>query len=67
MTLLRFSSVTHAFDQSARLVPLSFVGGGRAVEITLPASRAVAPPGPYMLFVVNADGVPSEARIMLLN
>ena len=67
VTLLRFSSVTHAFDQSARLVPLSFVGGGRAVEITLPASRAVAPPGPYMLFVVNANGVPSEGRIMLLN
>jgi hypothetical protein len=50
----------------ARLVPLSFAGVGRGISITLPASRAAAPPGPYMLFLVNASGVPSEARIMLL-
>ena len=67
VTLLRFSSVTHAFNQSARLVPVSFARGGRAVEITLPASRPAAPPGPYMLFLVNAAGVPSEGRILLLN
>jgi len=64
--LIRFSSVTHAFDMGARLVPLTFSPGGRSLTITLPASRAAAPPGPYMLFLVNADGVPSEARIVLL-
>ncbi len=64
--LIRFSSVTHAFDMGARLVPLSF-SGGRSLTIAMPASRAAAPPGPYMLFLVNADGVPSEARILLLN
>ena len=67
VNLIRFSSVTHAFDQSARLVPLTFVPGGRVVTVTFPTSRSAAPPGPYMLFLVNADGVPSEARIMLLN
>jgi hypothetical protein len=65
VTLLRFSSVTHAFDQSARLVPLTF-GAGKGVSIAFPTSRAAAPPGPYMLFLVNADGVPSEGRILLL-
>jgi hypothetical protein len=66
VTFIRFSSVTHAFDQSARLVPLSFSPAGRGLSIAFPASRAAAPPGPYMLFLVNADGVPSEGRIMLL-
>jgi len=66
VTLIRFSSVTHAFDQSARLVPLTFTAVGRGVVVALPASRAAAPPGPYLLFLVNADGVPSEGRIMLL-
>jgi hypothetical protein len=66
VTLIRFSSVTHAFDQSARLVPLTFTGGTRALTLTFPASPSTAPPGPYMLFLVNADGVPSEARIVLL-
>jgi hypothetical protein len=48
-------------------VPLTFVPGGRGVSVTFPTNRAAAPPGPYMLFLVNADGVPSEGRIMLLN
>lgn len=68
VTLLRFGSVTHALDQSARLVPLTFAraAGGSALSITLPSSRAAAPPGPYMLFLVTAAGVPSEGRIVLL-
>ena len=65
-TFIRFSSVTHAFDMGARLVPLTFAPAGRGVTIALPSSRAAAPPGPYMLFLVNAAGVPSEGRMMLL-
>lgn len=66
VTFIRFSSVTHAFDQSARLVPLAFTPGHGSVTVTFPAHGAIAPPGPYMLFVVTSAGVPSEARIMLL-
>jgi hypothetical protein len=68
VTLIRFSSVTHALDMGARLVPLAFSGGarGRGLIITFPASPTVAPPGPYLLFLVNAAGVPSEGRIVLL-
>jgi hypothetical protein len=66
VTLIRFGSVTHAFDQSARLVPLGFAPVTNGISVTLPASRAAAPPGPYLLFLVNASGVPSEARVLLL-
>ena len=66
VTLIGLGSVTHSFDQSTRLVPLSFSSVARGLSIVLPTSRAAAPPGPYMLFLVNADGVPSEGRIMLL-
>ena len=66
VTLIGLGSVTHAFDQSARLVPLSFSPVAGGLSIALPASRVTAPPGPYMLFLVNANGVPSEGRIMLL-
>lgn len=66
VTLVGLGSVTHAFDQSARLVPLSFSRVAGGLRIALPASRATAPPGPYMLFLVNANGVPSEGRIVLL-
>jgi hypothetical protein len=66
VTLIRFGSVTHAFDQAQRLVSLSFSQVSGGLSITLPASSTAAPPGPYMLFLVNGNGVPSVARIMLL-
>jgi hypothetical protein len=40
------------------------VSGG--LSVTLPASPNIAPPGPYMLFLVNGNGVPSVGRIMIV-
>jgi len=65
-TFIRTGSVTHAFDHAARLVPLAFSQVNGGLSLTLPGSRTTAPPGPYMLFLVNANGVPSIGRIMLL-
>jgi len=66
VTFIRIGSVTHAFDQSGRLVSLAFSQLSGGLAVTLPASRTTTPPGPYMLFLVNANGVPSIGRIMLL-
>jgi hypothetical protein len=66
VTLIRFGSVTHAFDQGQRLIPLSFSAAGGGISVTLPLSRNLAPPGPYMVFLVNANGVPSVGRIIVL-
>jgi hypothetical protein len=46
---------------------LSFTVVTGGLSIGIPASRTVATPGPYMLFLVNQQGVPSVGRIMLLN
>jgi hypothetical protein len=48
-------------------VPLSFTVVTGGLSIGIPASRTVATPGPYMLFLVSQQGVPSVGRIMLLN
>jgi WD40 repeat protein len=66
VNLIRFGSVTHAFDAGSRLVPLSYTRVSGGISVTIPSSRAMAPPGPYMLFLVNGNGVPSIARIMLV-
>jgi len=58
--------VTHASDMGQRLVPLSFQQVTGGLSVAIPVSRTTAPPGPYMLFLVSGNGVPSEARIMLL-
>jgi hypothetical protein len=67
ITLVRVASVTHAFDQSQRFVELGFrrTAGGLTVEA--PASNGVAPPGPYLLFLLNGAGVPSIARTILIH
>lgn len=61
---VRLSSVTHAFDQNQRFVPLSFRRSAGGVTLTAPASPNEAPPGHYMLFLVNGNGVPSMAKII---
>ncbi len=66
VTFIALGSVTHAFDQNTRLVPLSFSPTATGVSIVFPTSRTTAPPGPYMLFLVSAEGVPSEGKIILL-
>ena len=64
--LIRLAAVTHSFDQNARRVALSFTARAGALEMATPSASAVAPPGHYLLFIVNADGVPSVARIVNL-
>jgi galactose oxidase len=66
VNFLRLSTTTHAFDQGQRLVPLSFSQSAGGLSVTLPSSGNVAPPGPYYLFLVDANGVPSVGRIMRL-
>jgi hypothetical protein len=66
VSLIGLGSVTHAMDQGQRFTWLTFTRQTGAVRVTAPASRALAPPGWYMLFVLNQDGVPSVARMIRL-
>ncbi|MGN6391605.1 MAG: Ig-like domain-containing protein [Gemmatimonadales bacterium] len=66
VTLIHLGSVTHAFDQAQRLVPLPFSQVSGGLSVTLPPSGNKAPPGPYMIFLVNGNGVPSVAKILRL-
>ena len=64
-TLVRLSSVTHAFNMSQLIYPLTFgAGGPTTVTAAGPTGPTLAPPGPYMLFLVNQAGVPSTAMMV---
>ena len=54
-------SVTHAIDNGQRYLDLSFSHVGDDLVVTSPPNGNQAPPGWYMLFVLNSDGVPSVA------
>jgi hypothetical protein len=45
---------------------LSFSAGAGSLTVTAPANNKLAPPGHYMMFIVNSSGVPSIARIVIL-
>ncbi|MGH3660003.1 MAG: galactose oxidase-like domain-containing protein, partial [Micromonosporaceae bacterium] len=68
ITMLRLSSVTHAFNQSQYINQLSFSQTTGGLNVTAPPAPAtpgtVAPPGYYLLFLLNESGVPSVAQII---
>jgi WD40 repeat protein len=64
VTWIRLGSVTHAFDSNQRFNELTFVPAPGGLNVTAPASPNLAPPGHYMLFILNRNGVPSSARII---
>ncbi len=67
VSLIALGSVTHAFDFGQRLVRLHFSQASGGLTVTAPASGIEAPPGRYMLFLVNGNGVPSVAPIVSLS
>ena len=61
VTLVRLGSTTHGFDMSQRFYEATITGTvGDSIEFTAPPDSGVAPPGWWMLFVLDQD-VPSEA------
>jgi hypothetical protein len=67
VVLVRPGSSTHAFDMDQRLVGMSFTAGSSALTVTAPPNSNVAPPGYYMLFILNGSGVPSIASFVFLS
>jgi len=65
--LMRPGAQTHAFDMEQRMVGLSFTSGDGVLQVTAPPNGNIAPPGYYMLFVVDSAGVPSVASFVQLS
>jgi hypothetical protein len=66
VALVRLGAVTHSDNMEQRYVPLTFTAGTTTLTATAPANSNIAPPGIYMLFLVDANGVPSVARMVSL-
>jgi len=66
-TLIRIGSVTHGFDQNQRFLDLSFQRAPGGLTVAAPQSGSFAPPGHYLLFILNDEGVPSTARIVRIS
>ncbi|MEU3658313.1 galactose oxidase-like domain-containing protein [Streptomyces sp. NPDC032940] len=60
--LIRPAAVTHSSDPNQRFVDLPLSVDGNNVDLNVTSNPDLAPPGWYMLFAVDANGVPSVAR-----
>jgi hypothetical protein len=63
---IKLGSVTHAFDSGARANVLTFTRTATGVDVTIPSDHNVAPPGFYLVFILNRNGVPSAGKIVKL-
>jgi len=64
VVLMRPGSPTHAFDMEQRMVGLTFSVAGTTLTVSGPPNARIAPPGYYMLFILNRQGVPSIAKFV---
>jgi hypothetical protein len=64
VSLIRLGAVTHAFDENQRFQRLPFTADASGLTVTAPSSSNRAPPGHYMVFILNGSDVPSVAKIV---
>jgi Domain of unknown function (DUF1929) len=58
---MRPGAVTHAFNQAQRAIESVIAGtAGSDVRVVAPPNGMLAPPGWYLLFLVDQDRIPSE-------
>jgi galactose oxidase len=66
VNLIAFGAVTHHFNFSQRINRLGFHKTKTGLNVIAPANSNLAPPGKYMLFILNSMGVPSVASVAQL-
>lgn len=64
-SFIRMSTTTHTVNTDQRRVPLKATQAGNTYTMVLPNDRGILIPGPWMLFGMNAAGVPSLAKYVL--
>lgn len=66
ISFVSLASVTHTADWNQRFMELPFTRNGDTLTVNTPVNTSLAPENYYMVFAVNSNGVPSEAKIVKL-
>ncbi len=67
VVLIRPSATTHSINMAQRYVAMTFTqADANSLAVTAPTNPNVAPPGYYMLFIVDSEGRPSVAPFVRL-
>jgi hypothetical protein len=66
VVLMRPGATTHSQNMEQRYIPLQFVRDAGALDIESPTNPNIAPPGYYMLFILDGNKIPSVAKFVKL-
>jgi hypothetical protein len=61
---IKLGAVTHTINMNQRLNHLATTQVGNTLSVTAPANANLAPPGHYILLVLNANGIPSLGQVI---
>jgi len=61
---IKLGSTTHAINMGTRANHLTSSQTGQTLNVTAPANANLAPPGHYVLYVLNANGIPSVGTVV---
>jgi galactose oxidase len=68
---IRIGATTHSFNENQRINYLAFTtnpqppnNASTPISVTTPASPNLAPPGHYVIYVLNSAGVPSVGKMV---
>jgi Domain of unknown function (DUF1929)/Kelch motif len=64
VTMIALPAVTHSFNMGQRISRPVFSHAPGGLNVTAPSDRNTTPPGYYMLFILNSNGVPSVAKMV---
>lgn len=67
VVLIRPGSASHSFDFDQRFIGLTYNNRGGKLTAVAPPNGNIAPPGYYMLFILDQAGVPSVAKFVHLS
>ncbi len=67
VTLVRTGAVTHSFNMDQRFLELAFTDSNGTLSVLAPKRASDAPPGYYLLFAIDSNGVPSVGKIIKIN
>jgi len=67
VTLVKTGSVTHSVNMDQRFIEPAFTPASGTLFVKVPVNPAEVPPGYYLLFAFDAQGVPSVGRMIRVN
>ncbi|MGH9910792.1 MAG: galactose oxidase-like domain-containing protein, partial [Nitrososphaerales archaeon] len=67
VSLVRLPTYTHHYNPDMRLIWLQIISSdSTGVTVSAPINNRIAPPGDYMIHILNSANVPSEAKVVRL-